>query len=120
MEDERREHVSERFLSLLALYRRPDSGEWGGQNLEDATGGGDSLVRVEPEKGSHREPGPGQARNHLRAMGFPPELWFASGEKETVDAVLLAALEDGTARAVLEETVGLGRRDRDPLLRIAR
>ena len=39
MEDERREHVPERFLRLLAIYRRPDSGEWGGQDLEDATGG---------------------------------------------------------------------------------
>jgi hypothetical protein len=33
------EHVSERFLRLLALYRKPDGGEWGGQDLENATGG---------------------------------------------------------------------------------
>lgn len=34
-----REHVSERFGRLLALYRRSDGSEWGGQNLEKATGG---------------------------------------------------------------------------------
>ena len=33
------EHVSERFRRLLALYRKPNGSEWGGQDLENATGG---------------------------------------------------------------------------------
>ncbi len=32
-------HVAERFRRLLALYRRTDGSEWGGQDLENATGG---------------------------------------------------------------------------------
>ncbi len=34
-----REGVSERFLKLLELYRKPDGSEWGGQDLERATDG---------------------------------------------------------------------------------
>ena len=33
------EHVSQRFRRLLALYRKPDGSEWGGYDLENATGG---------------------------------------------------------------------------------
>ncbi len=33
------EHVSERFGRLLALCRKPDGPERGGQDLEKATGG---------------------------------------------------------------------------------
>lgn len=33
------DHVSERFARLLDLYRKPDGSEWGGQDLENATGG---------------------------------------------------------------------------------
>ena len=34
-----KKHLSERFLRMLAHYRKPDGAEWGGQDLEDATGG---------------------------------------------------------------------------------
>ena len=32
------EHVSERFRRLLEIYRLPDGSEWGGEDLQDATG----------------------------------------------------------------------------------
>lgn len=32
-------HVSERFRRLRALYRKLDGSEWGGQDLENASGG---------------------------------------------------------------------------------
>ncbi len=37
------EHISQRFRRLLALYRKRDGGEWGGQDLENAT----ALLRLE-------------------------------------------------------------------------
>src|SRR5829696_5068948 len=67
----RRGHASERFARLLALYRRPDGSEWGGRDLERATGG--------PEPGggartasAERRPRRTRARIPLRAWG-PPE-----------------------------------------------
>jgi hypothetical protein len=51
------------------------------------------------------------------AMGFPPQLWFDDGAR---DQVLEAALEDETVRAILEEALRLGPRDRQLLLAIAR
>ena len=60
---DRKEHVSETFARLLWLYRKPDDSEWGGQDLENATGGavgrsyvanlkngriGNPVVRVSP------------------------------------------------------------------------
>ena len=54
-------------------------------------------------------------------MGFPPQLWFDGEEGDHVpDTGLAAALEDETARRVLEEVMRLGPRYRRLLLGIAR
>ena len=53
-------------------------------------------------------------------MGFPPALWFGSVEDGRVpDDALVAALEDGTLRSILEEALRLGSGDRRLLLRMA-
>lgn len=36
---EGKEHFLERFLRPRMAYRQPDGGEWGGQDLENATSG---------------------------------------------------------------------------------
>ncbi|MBA3951801.1 MAG: hypothetical protein H0X57_07975 [Rubrobacter sp.] len=117
-----KEHVSERFLRLLALYRRPDGSEWGGQDLENATGGavGRSYV-ANLKKGRIENPGLAKLEAIAKAMGFPPQLWFGGGgEDQAPDAALAAALEDGTAREILGEVIRMGPRDRRLLLSIAR
>ena len=55
-------------------------------------------------------------------MGFPPELWFGSGGDagRVPDEALVAALEDDTVAAILEQVMRLGVRDRQLLLRMAR
>ena len=54
------------------------------------------------------------------AMGFPPALWFGEAGERIADGALVAALENDTVRAILEETLKLGARDRRLLLGIAR
>ena len=118
-----RERVSERFGRLLALYRKPDGGEWGGQDLENATGGAVTRSYVANlKKGRIENPGLTKLEAISKAMGFPPALWFGTGEKNdrAPNDALLAALADDTARAILEETLRLGRGDRRLLLRMAR
>lgn len=76
-----KEHVSERFLRLLALYRKPDGSEWGGQNLEDATGGAVTRSYVANLKhGRIENPGLAKLGAISRAMGFPPALWFGDAD----------------------------------------
>ena len=117
------EHVSERFRRLLALYRRPDGSEWGGQDLDNATGRavGRSYV-ANLKNGRIGNPGLANLRAISKAMGFPPALWFgdAEGKGRTPDDALLAALEDETTRAILEEALRLRPKDRRLLLGIAR
>ena len=129
MGERRKEHVSERFGRLLALYRKPDGGEWGGQDLEDATGGVVTRSYVTNlKKGRIGSPGLDKLGAIAGAMGFPPALWFgdeadgeAEGGKERVpDGALVAALEDETVRTILEEALKLGSRDRRLLLGISR
>ena len=118
-----REHVSERFLRLLALYRKPDGSEWGGQDLENATGGEVTRSYVANlKKGRIQNPGLAKLEAISEAMGFPPALWFgdAGEEGRTPDEAVLAALEDETLRSILEEALGLRPKDRRLLLRIAR
>ena len=117
------EHVSERFARLLALYRKPDGREWGGKDLEDATGGVVTRSYVSNlRRGRVGNPGLVKLEAIAGAMGFPPALWFGSGGYNDCapDAALLAALRADTARAKLEETLRLGQRDRRLMLRIAR
>ena len=120
MDEGRQEHVSERFRRLLALHRRPDGSEWGGQNLEDATGGAVTRSYVSNLKNGRIEnPGLTKLEAIAGAMGFPPQLWFGDAEERAPDAAL-AALEDGTAREILEEVLRMGQKDRRLLLGIAR
>lgn len=117
----RQEHVSERFRRLLALHRRPDGSEWGGQDLEDATAGAVTRSYVSNLKNGRIEnPGLAKLEAIAGAMGFPPQLWFGDAEERAPDAALTAALEDGTAREILEEVLRMGQKDRRLMLGIAR
>ena len=122
MVEGRRGHVSERFARLLALYRKPDGSEWGGQELERATGGAVTRSYVSNlRNGRIENPGLAKLEAIAEAMGFPPQLWFGGGTGEGVpDAALAAALEDGTAREILGEVLRLGPKERRLLLGIAR
>ena len=115
------EHVSERFRRLLALYRKPDGGEWGGQDLENATGGavGRSYV-ANLKKGRIENPGLSKLEAIAGAMGFPPALWFGEEKGRAADDALVAALKDETLRSILEEARRLRPKDRRLLLGIAR
>ena len=118
-----KEHVSERFGRLLALYRRPDGSEWGGQDLERATGGAVTRSYVSNLKNGRVEnPGLAKLEAIAEAMGFPPALWFGdSGEDgRAADGALLEALKDETTRSIIEEARRLRPKDRRLLLGIAR
>lgn len=114
------EHVSERFARLLDLYRKPDGSEWGGRELEVATGGVVTRSYVSNlKRGRMEHPGMDKLGALASAMGFPPGLWFGD-EGGFADGALLAALQDETNRKILEQAMRLGRRDRRLLLGIAR
>ena len=118
-----KEHVSERFRRMLALYRKRDGSEWGGQDLENATGGAVTRSYVANlKKGRIENPGLAKLEAISDAMGFPPALWFgeAGEEGRTPDEAVLAALKDETMRSILEEALGLRPKDRRLLLGIAR
>jgi transcriptional regulator with XRE-family HTH domain len=121
--EERCEHVSDRFRRLLALYRKPDGSEWGGQDLENATGGavGRSYV-ANLKNGRIENPGLTKLGALSGAMGLPPALWFGGieGEGRAADDALLASLEDETLRSILEEATRLRLKDGRLLLGIAR
>ncbi|CAA9490584.1 MAG: hypothetical protein AVDCRST_MAG05-1871 [uncultured Rubrobacteraceae bacterium] len=115
------EHVSQRFLRLLALYRKPDGREWGGQDLENATAGAVTRSYVgNLKKGRIENPGLSKLEAISGAMGFPPALWFEEAEERITDQALVAALKDETARSILEEALRLRPKDRRLLLGIAR
>ena len=117
-----REHVSERFGRLLALYRRPDGSEWGGQALEGATGGAVTRSYASNlRKGRIGSPGLDKLEAIAGAMGFPPQLWFGGDDGDHVpDAALSAVLDDETAREILGEILMMGSSERRLLLGIAR
>ena len=123
MVDAQREHVSQTFARLLALYRKPDGSEWGGQDLENATEGAVSRSYVANlKKGRIENPGLAKLGAVSGAMGFPPALWFgdAGEEGHAPDEALMAALKDETLRSILEEALRLRPKDRKLLLGIAR
>jgi transcriptional regulator with XRE-family HTH domain len=117
------EHVSERFRRLLALYHKHNGSEWGGQALENATGGAVTRSYVANLKNGRIEnPGLAKLGAISEAMGFPPTLWFgdAGDEGRAPDDALLVAFEDETLRSILEEAQRLRPKDRRLLLGIAR
>jgi transcriptional regulator with XRE-family HTH domain len=121
MGEEHQEHVRERFARLLALYRRPDGSEWGGQNLENATNGTVTRSYVTNlRKGRINNPGLAKLEVIAKAMGFSPALWFGEEGNRIEDEALLAALEDQTVREILAEILQLAPRDRRLLLGIVR
>lgn len=69
--------IAEKFGQLLDTYRRPDGSRWGGQDLENATGGVVTRSYTSTlRKGNIENPGYDKLRAIAKAMGFPPELWF--------------------------------------------
>jgi transcriptional regulator with XRE-family HTH domain len=62
---------------LLNTYRRPDGERWGGQELQDATGGAVTRSYASALRNGHIEnPGYDKLRAIAKAMKFPVELWF--------------------------------------------
>ena len=132
--------IGQKFESLLKVYRRPDGGMWGGQELAEATGGVVTRSYVTAlRKGRIENPGFEKLRAIAKAMGFPPELWFedvenlgeASGARPSwfldgednlalLDEEMVEALRDETARTILREVVRLPERDRRIVLGIVR
>ena len=114
------EHVSERFRRMLALYRQPDGSEWGGQALENATGGAVKRSYVSHlKKGRIVSHSLDKMETIARAMGFPPALWFDSRGDKPSDPALIVALGDETVRSLVEVAARLGPKDRRLLLGIA-
>ncbi len=133
-------HIAQKFEYFLQTYRRPDGSKWGGQDLHDATGGVVTRSYVTSlRKGRIENPGFEKLRAIAKAMGFPPELWFEDVKNEAevssgrpswfldrddkpalLDEVLVEALRDKTARAILREVVRLSERERRIVLGILR
>ncbi len=126
MGERQADHVSERFKRLVDLYRKPDGSEWGGQDLERATGGLVSRSYVSNlRNGRIGSPGLNKLAAIAKEMGFPPRLWFldepaGNGGKLDEAEALVVALDDATVRQILEETLRMGVRRRHLLLGIAR
>jgi transcriptional regulator with XRE-family HTH domain len=124
-EKNNREHVSERFGRLLDLHRKADGTVWGGQDLERATGGVVSRSYVSNlRNGRVGSPGLDKLAAIAGAMSFPPQLWFGGGtepgQPQDEFETLVAALDDATVRAIIEEVVQLNTQERSLLLGIAR
>ncbi len=132
--------IAQKFEHFLEVYRRQDGSRWGGQDLDEATGGVVTRSYVSNlRKGRIENPGFDKLRAIAKAMNFPPELWFEDVENlrdvsavrpswfvdgednlALLDEELLEALRDETARAVLREVIRLPERDRRIVLGIVR
>lgn len=118
MSERRQGHVSDRFGRLLVLYRKSDGSEWGGQDLETATGGVvKRLYITNLKKGRIDSPSLDKLEAIARAMNFSAQPWFS---EEAQDQVVDAVLDDEAVRAILEEALRLGPKERQLLLGIAR
>jgi transcriptional regulator with XRE-family HTH domain len=72
--------IADKFEHLLEDYRRPDGSRWGGQDLDEATGGVVTRSYVSNlRKGGIENPGFEKLRAIAKAMGFPPEVQFEEG-----------------------------------------
>ena len=132
--------IAQKFEHFLDTYRRPDGSRWGGQDLDDATGGIVTRSYVSNlRKGRIENPGFEKLRAIAKAMNFPPELWFedvenlseVSGSRPSwfvdsednlalLDEELVEALRDETTRAILREVIRLPERERRIVLGIIR
>jgi hypothetical protein len=73
-------HVAPKFERLLETHRREEGGRWSGVELERATGGVVTRTYVTNlRKGRIENPGMDKLAALVRAMGFPPTLWFEEG-----------------------------------------
>lgn len=82
--------IARKFERFVETYRRSDGGRWGGQDLEDATGGVVPRSYVSNlRKGRIENPGYEKLAAIAKAMGFPPSLWF-----EEVDAEIQIGAKD--------------------------
>lgn len=119
-------HISKRFEHLLDVYRRSDGGRWGGQALQDATGGVVTRSYVSNLlKGRIESPGYDKLAATAKAMGFSPAEWFAedlAGWKvpDGLHEELVEALQDRTVINVVRELSRLPERDRRLVLGIVR
>lgn len=70
-------HISEKFKLFVEEFRKPDGGRWGGQELQEATGGVVTRSYISSlRKGKIENPGYDKLRAIAYAMKFSPELWF--------------------------------------------
>jgi transcriptional regulator with XRE-family HTH domain len=73
--------IARKFEQFVEAYRRPDGGKWGGQDLEDATGGVVTRSYITHlRKGRIKSPGYEKLAGIAKAMGFPPKLWFEDSD----------------------------------------
>ncbi len=73
--------IAQKFEHFLETYRCLDGSRWGGQDLDEATGGVVSRSYVSNlRKGRIENPGFEKLKAIAKAMNFPPELWFEDVE----------------------------------------
>jgi transcriptional regulator with XRE-family HTH domain len=106
--------IAEKFEFLLGAYRRPDGRRWGGQELEDATGGAVTRSYVSALRNGHIEnPGYDKMRAIAKAMNFPVELWFedsparvAPGADELEERATIAERLEHLFETIVDEKKG--------------
>ena len=80
-------HVSKKFERLLEAYRRPDGGQWTGQQLDEATDGVVPRSYITNlRKGRIESPGYEKMAAIAKAMGFPPGAWFEESVGDSMAA----------------------------------
>ena len=113
------EHVSERFLRLLAPTGSPTARSGAGRPSRTPPAVKRSYVS-HLKKGRIVSHSLDKMETIARAMGFPPALWFDSRGDKPSDPAMIAALGDETVRSLVEVAARLGPKDRRLLLGIAR
>ena len=73
--------IARKYEQFVEAFRRPDGSKWGGQDLEDATGGIVTRSYITNlRKGRIKSPGYEKLAGIAKAMGFPPKLWFEDSD----------------------------------------